>query len=291
MIDLHCHSTASDGTYTPTELVELAVKKGVCALGIADHDTLGGLAEAVQAGKTHNLCVIPGIELSVNAPWGSLHLLGYFSRPDPPNVMNRVVEIQSYREHRNPLIAKRLRELGIPISYDDVIRITQGQVIGRPHFAQVLLDMGAVSSTQEAFDRFLKKGAPAYVDRQRLDIRDAIQLIRADRGIPVLAHPGLIPLANPNAEIANVVKSFAEMGGMGIEVYAPVHLQPFTDILLESANRYIMLVTGGTDFHGDSKPKLQLGTAEGDFLVPDELMAPLLAALGKTSRASRVPLH
>lgn len=291
MIDLHCHSTASDGKYTPSELVELAVKKGVSVLGIADHDTLGGLSEGVEAGKARNFRVIPGIELSVNAPWGSLHLLGYFSRPDPPNVAGRVGEIQSFREHRNPLIAKRLQELGISISYEVVVRSAGGQVIGRPHFAQVMLDMGAVSSTQEAFDRFLKKGAPAYVDRQRLDIRDAIRLIRADNGIPVLAHPGLIPLANPNAEIGKVVKSFAEMGGLGIEAYSPVHSQSFTEILLESASRNQLLVTGGTDFHGDSKPKLQLGIGEGDFLVPDELMAPLMAALGETLNPGRMLPH
>jgi predicted metal-dependent phosphoesterase TrpH len=282
LIDLHCHSTASDGSYAPSELVKLAVKKGICAIGIADHDTLGGLPEAVRAGIEYNLCIIPGIELSVNAPWGSLHLLGYFPNANPPNIGGRVAEIQSFRDRRNPMIVEKLRGLGIPISLDDVVRVSGGQVVGRPHFAQVMVEMGVVLSAQEAFDRYLRKGAPAYVDRERLDIREAIQLIVADGGIPALAHPGLIPLANPMRDIKNVLKTFVDLGGKGIEAYAPVHSGPFTELLLALAERYNMVVTGGTDFHGESKPRLQLGIGEGDFLVPDELIPPLLHALGGT---------
>ena len=121
MIDLHCHSTASDGSFTPAELVELAIKRGIRALGIADHDTLDGLEEAVRAGRERNLCVIPAIELSVNSPWDSMHLLGYFSLPNPTNVGGRVAEIRSFRDRRNPIIAEKLRELGIPLNYDDVV--------------------------------------------------------------------------------------------------------------------------------------------------------------------------
>jgi predicted metal-dependent phosphoesterase TrpH len=261
-------------------LVKLAVKMGVCALGITDHDTLGGLPEAVQAGAGYSLCVIPGIELSVNAPWGSLHLLGYFPNPAPPNLGSRVVEIQAFRDRRNPKIIDRLHALGIPIKFEDVLRVSGGQVIGRPHFAQVMVEMGVVSSAQEAFDRYLRKGSPAYVDRERLDIREAIRLIVADGGIPTLAHPGLIPLANPMTDIKSVLKTFVDMGGKGVEAYAPVHSQPFMELLLALADRYDLVVTGGTDFHGESKPRLQLGIGEGDFLVPDELTQPLLHALG-----------
>ena len=280
MIDLHCHSTASDGSNTPTELVDLAVEKELHALSIADHDTLGGLPEAVKAGRERRLCVIPAIELSVNSVWGSLHLLGYFARPDPANVGGRVVEIQSFREHRNPMIAEKLRTLGVPIDFDDVVRAAGGQVIGRPHFARVMVEIGAVSTTQEAFDRYLKKGAPAYVDRERLDITEAVQLIRADDGIPVLAHPGLISLADPYHDINGVLDAFVDMGGGGVEAYAPVHSASFTDRLLELAKQYDLLVTGGTDFHGDTKPHLQLGVGDGRFSVPDDLIPILIDSLG-----------
>ena len=282
MIDLHCHSTASDGSYTPTELVDLAVEKGLYALSIADHDTLDGLPDAVKAGEERKLCVIPAIELSVNSPWGSLHLLGYFARPDPANVSGRVTKIQSFREHRNPMIAEKLRTLGVPIDFDDVVRAAGGQVIGRPHFARVMLEMGAVSTTQEAFDRYLKKGAPAYVDRERLDITEAIQLIRADAGIPVLAHPGLISLTDPYYGIDGVLDAFVDMGGGGVEAYAPVHSISFTSKLLELARQYDLLVTGGTDFHGETKPHLQLGVGDGWFSVPDDLVPILLDSLGGT---------
>jgi predicted metal-dependent phosphoesterase TrpH len=278
LIDLHCHTKASDGSLTPTQLVELAVESDIHALGIADHDTLGGVAEAVEVGEKHSLCVIPGIELSVNSPWGSLHLLGYFSKPDPRNVGARVAEIQSFRQHRNPKIVEKLQALGIPITLDDVTQAAGGEVVGRPHFARVLLKMGAVHSTQEAFNRYLKKGAPAYVDRDRLDIEEAIGLILADQGIPVLAHPGLIPVPQ-DSDWEGVIRTFAAMGGGGVEAYAPVHSRTFTQKMLELAKRYDLLVTGGTDFHGDAKPHLQIGIGQGDFSVPDELGKLLLQKL------------
>jgi predicted metal-dependent phosphoesterase TrpH len=279
LIDLHCHTTASDGSLTPIQLVQLAKERGIAAIAIADHDTLDGLTEAVTAGEANNLCVIPAIELSVNSHWSSMHLLGYFSRPDPPNVANKINQIRSFRDRRNPIIAEKLNALGIPINFEDVIGVAGGQVIGRPHFAKVMVNMGVVSCPQMAFDKYLKKGAPAYVDRDRLNLQEAIQLIRADHGVPVLAHPGLIPLSNNN-DIEDIVKSFVDMNGGGIEAYSPVHTKSFTNQMLNLANQFHLLVTGGTDFHGDIKPKLQLGIGEGDFLVPDELAKPLLDSLG-----------
>ena len=279
MIDLHCHTTASDGSYTPIQLVELAKARGIAAIAVADHDTLDGLSEAIATGEANNLCVIPAIELSVNTTWGSLHLLGYFPQPNPKNVAERINHIQSFRERRNPIIAEKLHALGIPINLEDVIGAAGGQVIGRPHFAKVMVEMGVVSCPQKAFDKYLKKGAPAYVDRDRLDLQEAIQLIKADHGIPVLAHPGLIPIA-ADYDIEHIVKSFTDMNGGGVEAYSPAHTKSFTTLMVDLANRYHLLVTGGTDFHGEMKPKLQLGIGEGDFLVPDELAKSLLESLG-----------
>ncbi len=281
MIDLHCHTIASDGSLTPTELVELADNIGLFALSIADHDTLSGLEEGVRAGIERKLCVIPGIELSVNSPWGSLHLLGYFPNVNPPNISQRVVQIQSFREKRNFVIAKKLQELGIPINFDDVVNAAGGQVIGRPHFAKIMMEMGVVSSSREAFDKYLKNGAPAYVDRERLNIQEAIDLILRDNGIPVLAHPGLINIPD-GCNIEDVVIAFKEIGGKGIEVYAPVHFKSLTNKLLKLATKYDLLITGGTDFHGETKPHLRPGTGDGNFLVPDELAITLLRALGTT---------
>ena len=282
LIDLHCHTNASDGSLTPTELVELAANIGLYALGVADHDTLGGLEEAVKAGIERKLCVIPGIELSVNSPWGSLHLLGYFSNVNPPNLSQRITQIQSFREKRNPIIAQKLQKLGIPINFDDVVNAAGGQVIGRPHFAKIMVEMGAVSTSQEAFDKYLKSGAPAYVNRERLDIQEAIALILMDNGIPVLAHPGLITIPD-GFNFEDVVIAFKEMGGRGIEVYAPIHFRSLTNKLLDLANKYDLLITGGTDFHGEIKPHLRPGTGEGNFLVPDELAITLLKAMGTTT--------
>ncbi len=281
MIDLHCHTNASDGSLTPTELVELATNIGLFALSIADHDTLGGLEEGVKAGIERKLCVIPGIELSVNSPWGSLHLLGYFSNVNPPIVSQRVIQIQSFREKRNPVIARKLQELGIPINFDDVVNAAGGQVIGRPHFAKIMVEMGVVSTSQEAFDKYLKSDAPAYVDRERLNVQEAIALILKDNGIPVLAHPCLITIPD-GFNIEDVVVAFKEMGGKGIEAYAPVHFKSLTNKLLKLANKHDLLITGGTDFHGEPKPHILPGTGEGNFLVPDELAITLLHALGTT---------
>ncbi len=284
LIDLHCHTNASDGSLTPTELVELASNIGIFALSIADHDTLGGLEEAVKAGIERKLCVIPGIELSVNSPWGSLHLLGYFSNVKPYNLSQRITQIQSFREKRNPAIAKKLQEMGIPINFDDVVNAAGGQVIGRPHFAKIIVQMGAVSNSQEAFDKYLKNGAPAYVDRERLTIQEAIALIVSDNGIPVLAHPGLITVPD-GFNFEDIVIAFKKMGGKGIEAYAPVHFKSLTNKLLGLANKYDLIITGGTDFHGETKPHLRPGIGEGNFLVPDELAITLLQAMGTTPDA------
>jgi predicted metal-dependent phosphoesterase TrpH len=188
-VDLHLHTTASDGVMTPSEIVRYAKSKGLQAIAITDHDTIEGLEEGLLEGEKIGFEVVPGVEISAEHSPGSMHLLGYFLDIHHPLLKGKLDYLQKARAERNPKIIENLNRLGVRISYEEVVKASGGGQVGRPHFAQVLIEKGYVRSFQEAFDRFLKKGAPAYVDKVRFKPEQAISFIKESGGVAVLAHP------------------------------------------------------------------------------------------------------
>lgn len=279
-IDLHIHSTASDGTLSPPEILSLAFKRRLGAIAITDHDTIDGSKEALHLGIPATIKFLTGVEISATPPPafhcpGSFHILGYAVRPDDPVLNQTLDRLQEARKNRNPQIIKRLNAQGINISLDDVRREVGDGQLGRPHIARMMIKRGYAQSIDEAFDNYLGKGKPAYVDKFRLDSPQAIQLIRDAGGIPVLAHPILLE-AESDDVLENLVITLKEMGLLGIEVYYPSHSPTHVAQYIELAERQGLFMTGGTDFHGKLKPEIQIGSAAGDFFVPYALYEALV---------------
>jgi len=279
-IDLHTHTTASDGTLSPTELVRLARGAGLAAVAVTDHDTVDGLGEALEAGRALGLEVVPGIEISAEFQPGTMHMLGYFIHPDRPVFAEKLRVLQEARRDRNPIIAEKLNALGLAVTMDEVRAAAGGEQVGRPNFARVLLDKGYVSSMGEAFDRYLTKGGPAYVDKFRLSPADSVELIHQAGGLAVLAHPFTLGLGEQVLE--TFVADLAACGLDGLEVYYPEHDPDQTRACLELAARHGLAVTGGSDFHGDNKPEVALGSGfQENLAVPAELLEALRRRLNR----------
>ena len=279
-IDLHIHSTASDGTLSPSEIISLAHSLNIGAVAITDHDTIDGSKEAFTLDIPPSLKLLTGVEISVSSnpslPYtGSFHMLGYSIRLDDP-VLNRTLDmLQDARKNRNPKIIEHLNNLGIDISLKDVTdECSEGQ-LGRPHIAQLMVKRGFVKSINEAFDKYLGTGRPAYVDKYRLDCARAIEVILAAGGIPVLAHPFFLDIENKD-RFEDLIVNLKELGLKGIEVYYSEHSPDLTAFYAEIANRYGLLMTGGSDFHGSVKPDIKMGSGRGDLFVPYELYEKLV---------------
>jgi len=279
IIDLHIHSKASDGSYTPAEIIDMAIQLGVRAISITDHDTIEGSREAQSIHVPSTLEIIAGVEISADLPTfcyasSSLHMLGYCIELDNPELNQMLNDLQLARFERTPLILKRLRKFGVEITFSEVQdRVGESQP-GRPHIAQVLLQKGIVATFQEAFDRFLGKGKPAYVEKYRLNAEQAIKAIIAADGIPVLAHPTLLRLNQK--ELTRLIQYLKSVGLQGIEVYYPEHSSQEIQFYEKLANENELLMTGGTDFHGRYRPKIQIGIGKGDFCVPYQLFETLM---------------
>ncbi|OAQ19831.1 PHP domain-containing protein [Thermosulfurimonas dismutans] len=268
MIDLHTHSTASDGTYSPAELVQLAKDVSLSALALTDHDTVEGLGEAMAAARELGVPFVPGVEISVkfDGP-GHCHILGYFVDADSPVLRETLGLLQRAREERNRKMMEKLQSLGVDITLEELEDQAKGE-IGRPHFAALLVKKGVVKSVGEAFEKYLKKGAPAYVPKARLTAEEAFSAIRAAGGLAVLAHP--IHLKLSPEELVRYVEELKAFGLDGIEAYYTDHTKQFTTLCLEIARRYDLVPTGGSDFHGHNKPDIKLGRGFGNLSVPDE---------------------
>ncbi|MCS6886462.1 MAG: PHP domain-containing protein [Acidobacteriota bacterium] len=279
MIDLHLHTTASDGSLTPRELVARAARIGVTAIAITDHDTTEGLQEARQYAAYFNLEVVAGVEISAEYE-GTMHILGYFIDPKCETLQNRLEQMRAARKVRNPQIVEKLRSLGLKISLDEVIAVSGNkQVVGRPHFARVMLEKGYVKSIEEAFEKYLKKGAPAYVPKERLCPKAAIETIHAAGGVAVLAHPYQLKL--PAHTLQTVVAELVTFGLDGIEAIYSRHSQQQTEFYTELAKRYDLLITGGSDFHGAVKPDIEIGLGLGNLCVPEKILDTLRTRSGK----------
>ena len=259
MIDLHAHTTASDGSATPTELVALAVEIGLAALGITDHDTVGGLEEAVAAAADRGLEVVPGIEISVDYPRpGQFHLLGYFVDYGPGAFRERIEYLQANRSNRNELMMRKFRDAGFDLKWEEIVAESGGGQVGRPHMARAMLKKGYVETVQEAFDCWLADGQPLHVPKVKLSPQEAIDLVHSGGGVAVLAHPKFLQQPDPDL-LADELAQYAEMGLDGLECYYSQHRPEETEQYLGEAKRLGLLVTAGSDFHGVSKPRVHLG--------------------------------
>lgn len=283
MIDLHSHTTASDGSLSPAQLVERAARVGVTALAITDHDTLDGLQEAMSSGVRFGVEIVPGLEISAEYSPGTMHILGYFIDLESIELQAQLKRLRVARDERNPQIIERLRALGIDISLEEVVKASGGEVVGRPHFARVMVEKGYVRSADEAFQKYLRKGAPAYAEKARLRPKLAVELIKNSGGVAVLAHP--YQLRVDEAETARVVEELKEYGLDGLEVIYSRHNAHQVECYSRLALRYDLLITGGSDFHGLTKPDIELGIGLGGLCVPERLLDALKerACNGKVS--------
>ena len=275
MIDLHSHTTASDGTYSPEQLVEEAGRTGVRILAITDHDTFAGYDQACPLARGAGLELICGIELSTKLHGYSVHLLGYFFHPDALDVFRTWIrDLQASRRDRNVRLIARLRELGLDITLAEA-EARGGGMTGRPHFAQLLLEKGYVKSLQQAFDDYLDESAKGYVTRREPQFAEAVAHIRDARGIASLAHPVRL-----REDLRTILPELRAAGLNAIEAYHSDHSPENTALYLDLAAQHGFLVTGGSDFHGAAKPEIRLGTGQrGNLRVPDDLVERLQAAV------------
>lgn len=268
-VDLHTHSTFSDGSDEPETLVGLALAGGLRALALTDHDTLDGLPEARRAARGTGLEVIPGVELSVDWGPGAVHVLSYFA--EGAALAERLAELRAGREQRNREILAALEGLGMPLA-DEPLREGPG-LVGRPHIAAALVRRGWAPSLREAFDLYLAAGRPAYRPRLRLTAAEAVRLTREAGGAAVLAHPHTVAAAAD--DYAAVLAGFADLGGAGIECYYPDYPPELQDHLVRCARRLGMAATGGSDYHGALRPGPGPGPGRGGPNVPDEAVEEL----------------
>jgi predicted metal-dependent phosphoesterase TrpH len=275
-VDLHCHSTASDGTFSPEEVVRLAKQIGLTGLALTDHDTVAGIPLAAAEAKKLGIDFLPGIEISCEYPRpGTMHLLGYGIDPLSPTVTDLTRTLVEGRDARNMQIVDRLNQLGIAVTLREIEEAAGGKVIGRPHIATVLVKRGVVSNIAEAFKLYLGQGGRVYVDKEQLSARRAIEMIRQSGGLPVLAHPSQLKKEN-NAQLEVTIKQLIDYGLAGVEVLHSDHNDALIDFLHDLAGRYNLLKTGGSDFHGGNKSHIHLGQA-GGRMIPREFFDALLA--------------
>jgi len=289
-VDLHCHSTASDGTLPPAEVVRLAKQSGLVGLALTDHDTIGGVEEAAAEAQRLGLTFLVGIEISCEYPApGTMHILGYGVDPQSPTLRDLTRRLLEGRDNRNPRIIQKLNELGVSITMREVEEeartgaVDKTKPIGRPHIAAVLMRKGYVSSIKQAFDKYLAQGGAAYFDKERLTMREAMELIRQSGGMPVLAHPVQLRTEN-DAQLERVVKDLVDLGLVGLEVIHSDHDAGLIEKYSRLADRYGLLKTGGSDFHGTNKKDIRLGLANGRR-IPREFLDRLLERHRELRRA------
>ncbi|MBF0103209.1 MAG: PHP domain-containing protein, partial [Desulfobacterales bacterium] len=262
-IDLHIHTLASDGLNSVQEIFQRAEQLNLKAIAITDHDTLVGVKEALEEQHKYSIAFLTGVEISASAPSGfdcsgSFHILGYGINTDSLELQDALSYLQQQRMDRIPYMISRLHEIGMDISYHDVLMESGHLQAGRPHIARALIKKGYVASINEAFDRYLAKGKPAYVEKYRLSCEKAFQLIKNAGGIPVLAHPYLLGIYDKNV-FNQLIQVVIPMGLMGIEAYYTNHTHEWTEYYNSVAQHHKLLVTGGSDFHGEPSDDIEIG--------------------------------
>lgn len=269
IIDLHTHTSISDGSMSPIELVRYAKEKGLSAIAITDHDSIDGIRDAIEEGEALGVEVVAGIEISVDFDT-EMHILGYFFGNSYEKVNNQLAHLINSREERNIKIIEKLRQLGMNICMEDIQQKTCGKVVGRVHIAKALEKKGYVKNIKDAFDRYLAYGKAAYISKNQITPKEGIQLIRNANGIPVLAHPGTLKLSF--SALDKTLTELTSYGLLGIEAHYVDNTQSDTMNFLRLAIKHNLLVTGGSDFHGDHKPKIDLGKGYGNLFLSYDLL-------------------
>lgn len=267
-IDLHTHSTFSDGTFTPLQLVKYAEEKGLKAFAITDHDTTEGIKEAKSIET--NVEVISGVEISTRYDKKEIHIVGLYVNENDADLNKQLKYYREKRVTRNFEILEKLNSLGVDITIDDVKESCTDDVISRAHIAKALVSKGFVGSYTEAFDRYLGDNKCAYVPRETLNYEESMELITKAGGVPVLAHPLLYKMSDTNLE--NMMVKLRQKGLKAVEVYYSTHSNSDTQHVMAMANRVGLIYSGGSDFHGATKPKIDIGTGMGKLAVPYEIL-------------------
>jgi predicted metal-dependent phosphoesterase TrpH len=282
MVDLHVHSSASDGDYSPDLLVREAIKKGISAIALTDHDTLSGLQAAEHEAKAAGICFIPGIEINISwtgksisgasglGPGGEFHLLGLGIRSPTPAFLEAIAELSRRREARNREILNRMHELSIDASWEDVLALSGGHSVGRPHFANLLVNRKIVKNVAQAFSRYLGVGKPLYVPKSGIDFTVAAALIRDSGGIPVLAHPMSLYVAW--GRLPDLVEKLKNNGLMGIEAWHPTAKAKSCRRLEKLGKALGLCITEGSDFHGAAQPDRKLGYSNRGREISDSVL-------------------
>jgi 3',5'-nucleoside bisphosphate phosphatase len=281
LVDLHVHSNVSDGSLSPRDVVHHAAEVGLRAIALTDHDTVAGVPEALAAGAEFGVEVIPGTEIGTEFKGGACHILGYFIDPADPGLSDLLTEARDGRHTRNLQILARLNELGFRMSMADVVGNAPDAVLTRAHFAGAMLAAGYVKTWDEAFEKYLGSGKPAYVHRRHIDPADAFQAIHKAGGLAVLAHPRQLNCGT--VETAAWIGKFAAQGLDGVETSSPDHTSNLARRYREAANACGLIETGGTDWHGSGHGGMHLGLGRGSMTLHYELVQKMkdrLAARG-----------
>ncbi|RMG68582.1 MAG: PHP domain-containing protein [Calditrichaeota bacterium] len=279
MIDLQMHSNFSDGSDSPTELVRQARALGLRAIALTDHDTIDGLPEFLSAGRELGVTTVPGVEISIDTKLpnnGHMHLLGLFIDPEAGDLKRTLDYLREQRNLRAEKIIRKLNELNVPITMEELLAEAGEGSIGRPHVAKILLRKGVVSSIQEAFDVYLAKGKPAYMDKVKLGEADAIRMVKDAGGLAILAHPHLMNY-DTWEETRDKILALRELGLDGFEAYYSTMPAEFSQKLLALAREFDFAVSGGSDYHGANKDNIRMGVGLGDLHVPDAVYDQLKA--------------
>lgn len=275
MIDLHSHSTFSDGSLTPEQLVREAERARISALALTDHDSISGLERFMAACSKSIVRGVPGVEISVdcNPSDATMHILGYFIDPANAQLNEHINRLRDGRQHRNEEILKRLNAMGLMLNMNEISAFAGENNVGRLHFAQALMARGYVRNTHEAFDKYLAKGKSGYANRLRFKPIGGVEMIRQAGGIAVLAHPFTLNLGKQ--ALADCVGKLAQAGLQGIEIYYPQHSPKMVRQYLDLAKQFHLIATGGTDFHGTPMPDIKLGRGFGALNVPNAVLEQL----------------
>lgn len=265
IIDLHTHSTCSDGSMTPTQLVKHAAENGIAAIALTDHDTVSGVEEAVAAGEEYGVEVIPAIEFSVKSATET-HILGYYIDIDNEQIKEILKEIIEKRIERNAVTARLLQKLGFDVTLEEAAALAPGGIVGRAHFARVMMNKGYVSSVKEAFEKYLSSGKPAYFGNQKLEAKTAIEAIHSAGGVAFLAHPHLVKL--PDDALENFLVELKSYGLDGLEGYYTDYDEEMQNKFQAMAKKHGLEISGGTDFHAAMKPHIAIGKGTGNMAIP-----------------------
>ncbi len=270
IIDLHTHSTASDGSFTPSELAREAARAGVAAIALTDHDSVSGIAEITAAGEECGLEVIAGVELSTEYENEEVHVVGLFIDPENEALRGQLRRFVENRDNRNVQIIEKLAEAGFSITPEAVYEANPDSVVARPHIARYLVATGQAADVAEVFDRYIAAGKPCYVERYKITPVEAVHLIHEAGGLAILAHPCLYKL--PRETLLYMITELKEAGLDGIEALYSRNEGTDEEEYLKIARDFDLLVSGGSDFHGSSKPDIAIGTGMGDLCVPYTLL-------------------